>query len=143
MFEDYDTEFGYSFSDLRRGYSRKAYEMPDYDSHSMEEIEQCLATRKYSEREKCLEHEKYLEDMQKRLSMIALAEEREGLMNWELREVLEKVRMLIRQLAAVMEKLPAVVVYKGNETRVSGVSRGAEHSTGELRVVATNSEPLM
>ncbi|MBI2580855.1 hypothetical protein HYV85_03525 [Candidatus Woesearchaeota archaeon] len=112
MFEDYDTEFGYSFSDLRRDYSRKAYAVPDYDAHSLEEIELSLATSKYAERGECLEHSKFLEDLQKRLSMIALAEEREGIMNWELREVLEKVRRLTRQLAAVMEKLPEVVVYK-------------------------------
>ena len=102
MFEDYDTEFGYSFSDMRLGYSRKAYEVPHYDLRSLEEIELCLASHKYGEREECLEHAKYLEDLQKRLSMFALAEEREGVMNWELREVLEKVRLLsdqIRQLA--------------------------------------------
>ena len=143
IFEDYDVEFGYSFSDLRRGYSRKAYEMPDYYLHSLEEIELCLATRKYAERGECLEHSKYLEDMQKRLSMIALAEEREGMMNWELREVIEKVRLLIKQLAAVAEKLPVVVVYKGNESQVSRLTGQAASGAGESLVVATHSEPLM
>ncbi len=143
MFEDYDSEFGYSFSDLRRDYSRKAYAVPDYDAHSLEEIELSLATSKYAERGECLEHSKFLEDLQKRLSMIALAEEREGIMNWELREVLEKVRVLTRQLAAMMERLPEVVVYKlpkGNETQVSSQKR---RSVGEPEAMATYSEPLM
>lgn len=139
MFEDYDVEFGYSFSDLRRGYSRKAYAVPDYDAHSLEEIELCLAARKYAERGECLEHSKYLEELQKRLSMIALAEEREGIMNWELREVLEKVRRLIKQLAEAMERLPSIVVYKGNEKQVS---RKPER-TNESQAVSTYSEPLM
>ncbi len=145
IFEDYDVEFGYSFSDLRRGYSRKAYEVPDYDLRSLEEIELRLASpsHKYSERVECLEHLKYLEDMQKRLSMIALAEEREGVMNWELRGILERVKVLTRQIAAMMERLPEVVVYKlqkGNETQVSSQKR---RSVGEPEATATYSEPLM
>ena len=143
MFEDYDTEFGYSFSDLRKGYSKRAYEVPDYDVHSLEEIGRCIAAGRYGERGECLEHSRYLEDLQKRFSMIALAEEREGIMNWELREVIEKVRLLIKQLAGIAEKLPAAVVYKGNNAQVSRLAGKTGYSAGDLLVVATNSEPLM
>lgn len=111
-FEDYDEEFGYSLSELTGSYSRKAYAVSDYELRSLDEIERRVIARKYAEKPECVEHGKYLEDLQKRLTMILLAEKREGVMNWELREFLQRVRRLAAELSVVAEGLPSVVVYK-------------------------------
>lgn len=112
VFDDYDEEFGYSLNELTDSYSRKAYAVSDYELRSLGEIEHCIVARKYTEKSECVEHEKYLADLQKRLTMILLAEEREGIMNWELREFLQSIRKLAAELSAVAENFPSVVVYK-------------------------------
>ena len=111
-FEDYDAEFGYSLSELTRSYSKRAYALSDYELRSIDEVERRIREGRYAERSECLEHAKYLEGIQKRLSLITFAEERESIMNWELREVLQKVRRLSAELSALAENLPSVVVYK-------------------------------
>ena len=111
-FEDYDAEFGYSLSELTRSYSRRAYTLSEYELRSLDEVERCIREGRYAEKSECLEHAKYLEGIQKRLSMIMFAEERESIMNWELREVLQRVRRLSAELSVVAESLPAVVVYR-------------------------------
>lgn len=136
-FEDYDAEFGYSLSELTRSYSKRAYALSDYELRSIDEVERHIREGKYAERSECLEHAKYLDDIQKRLSMIMFAEERESIMNWELREVLQKVRRLSAELSAVAENLPSVVVYKEKALKPEkGVA--PVHPT-----VVTHPEPMM
>ena len=117
-FEEYDSD-GYPISELSRNHSRKAYSVPDYDVRSLDEIEHYPGRRKYAERSECAEHITYLENLQKGLSMIRVAEEREGIMNWEIREVLDRVKELIIRLSATAESLPGVRVYqkKAKHTR--------------------------
>ncbi|MBI2144372.1 hypothetical protein HYU17_04460 [Candidatus Woesearchaeota archaeon] len=111
-FEDYDVEYGYSLSDLRRSYSKKAYALPDYEARSLAEIEHSMDAGSYNERSECMDHLAYLEDLQKKLSFIAMAEEREGIMNWELREVLGVIKKLAARLSSLSEQMPTVIVYK-------------------------------
>lgn len=135
--DDYDEEFGYSLSELTRSYSRKAYAVSDYELHSLGEIERCIMARKYTEKSECVEHENYLAGLQKRLTMILLAEEREGIMNWELREFLKSVRRLSAELSAVAEGLPSLVVYKEKAFEL-------EKGVAPVHpVVATHPEPMM
>lgn len=138
--EDYDEEFGYSLSDMTRGYSRRAYALSEYEHRSLDEIERCIREGTYAERSGCVEHAKYLEDLQKRLSMILFAEEREGIMNWELREFLQRVRKLAAELSVAAERLPSVVVYKEESWKVPEPEKGVapEHS-----VAVTHLEPVM
>lgn len=98
MFDDNDSEFGYSLNELAHSYSKKAYKIPDYDINSMNEIEQCLQNCNYADKFQCIGHLQFLEDMEKRLSLISLAEAREGMMNWEVREVLGRARELATRL---------------------------------------------
>lgn len=142
-FEDYDTEFGYSLTELRNSYGRKAYEVPDYEMRSLEEIEMLLDGGKYAERGECSEHLKYLEDVQKRLSMIALAEEREGIMNWELREVLERTRRTFVRLSALYGQLPVIVVYKADKANTIQPSTQLKPGITEFPVKIDDKEPLM
>lgn len=135
--DDYDEEFGYSLSELTGSHSRKAYVVSDYELRSLEEIERCIKARNYKEKSECAEHENYLAGLQKRLTMILLAEEREGIMNWELREFLQRVRRLAAELSAVAESLPSVVVYKEKALEPEGGSAAAHP------VSVTHPEPVM
>ena len=139
--EDYDAEFGYSLSDFTKSYGRKAYEVPDYELRSVAEIERCAETHNYSEKSECLEHLKYLEELHKRLSMITFAEEREGMLNWELKEILEKVRKISLQLTQLSEHLPVVVVYKEKEK--GGVRTGPKELITSASAIGGHSEPVM
>ncbi len=135
--DDYDEEFGYSLSELTRSHSRKAYALSEYELRGIGEIEHRIMARKYKEKSECVEHENYLAGLQKRLTMILLAEEREGIMNWELREFLKSVRRLSAELSAVAEGLPSRVVYK---------EKAFEPEKGVAPVhpvVATHPEPMM
>ena len=135
--DDYDDEFGYSLGDLTRNYNKRAYAVPDYETHSVDEIEHRVVAGKYAERPECVEHEKYLEDLHKRLTMILLAEEREGIMNWELREFLQRVRKLAEELGTVAGRLPDMVVYK------ESVSKPVKGLSSMHPAVATHQEPIM
>lgn len=130
--DDYDVEFGYSLNELTDNYSKKAYVLSGYELHSLEEIERCLAERKYIDRSECVEHERYLENMQKRLSMILLAEERAGIMNWELREFLKRARNLAAQMGAVAKQLPEIADYRENALK---------HWKGHAHHVAVSTRP--
>lgn len=143
--EDYDAEFGYSLSDVTKSYGKKAYEVPDYEMHSISEIEGCIEASRYTERSKCLEHLNYLEELHKRLSMIAFAEEREGMLNWELRGILEKVRKLSLRLTQLSEHLPLVVVYKSKNSRDKdeGVVRTSKELIAPTPATGGHSEPIM
>ncbi len=136
-FEDYDAEFGYSLSELTRSYSKRAYALSDYELRSIDEVERRIREGRYVERPECLEHAKYLDDVQKRLSMIMFAEERESIMNWELREVLQRVRRLSAELSAVAENLPSVIVYKEKALKPE------KGITPVHPAVATHPEPMM
>ena len=146
-FEDYDQEFGYSISDLSRNYSKKAYNVPDYDINSLEEIERYIKGGKYAEKSECDDHIRYLEGLQKGLAMIRVAEERDGIMNWELREVLDRVRKLIIQLSSEASHLPGTVVYEDKVSKISKASQLPEHvgsaPAEKSHMVASYSEPLM
>ena len=136
-FEDYDAEFGYSLSELTRSYSKRAYALSEYELRSIDEVEKRIREGKYSEKSECLEHAKYLEDIQKRLSMIMFAEERESIMNWELREVLQKAKRLSAELSVVAENLPSVVVYKEKALK-------PEKGIAPVHpAIATHPEPMM
>ena len=139
-FEDYDSE-GYPISELSRNHSRKAYSVPDYDIRSLDEIEHCLNKSKYSERFTCAEHIAYLENLQKGLSMIRVAEEREGIMNWEIREVLERVKKLIIRLSATSDSFLGSRVY---DAKTSQRQDNLEtNPAAKTHLTASYSEPLM
>lgn len=136
-FDDYDEEFGYSLNELTSSYSKRAYAVSEHELHSLDEIEHCIMARKYTERSECREHEKYLEDLQKRLTMILLAEEREGIMNWELREFLKRARSLAAELGATAERIQPISVYQERPL-------GHEKVVAPLHpAVSTHPEPVM
>ncbi len=136
-FEDYDEEFGYSLSEMTGNYSKRAYAVSEHELHSLDEIEHCIMARKYTERSECVEHEKFIEDLQKRLTMILLAEEREGIMNWELREFLKRTRNLAAELGATAERLQPIAVYKE-------MPLGHEKALAPMHpAVGTHPEPVM
>ena len=135
--DDYDEEFGYSLSEMAGSYSKKAYAVSDYELHSLDEIERCIIEGRYGEISKCLEHQKYLDDLQKRLTMILFVEEREGIMNWELREFLNRARKLAAELGTVAGRLSDVHMYK---------ERAQEPWKGPSithPAIATHPEPVM
>ena len=136
--EDYDVEFGYSLSDMAKSHNQKAYSVAEYELRSLAEIEFCINTRKYfTQPLSCSEHQAYLENLQKRLSMIMLAEEREGLQNWQLRVLLDKVRNLAAQLGTISGQIPDITVYKEK-------SQGRERGTANMQpTVGTHPEPMM
>jgi hypothetical protein len=102
MIDDYEPEFGYSMTEFANGLGRKPYQLPEYDNHSIETVETYLNQGRYQDRLKCTEHLQFLEVMEKKLSLILMAEEREGVSNWELREALHKIRELAKQLSHVL-----------------------------------------
>ena len=77
---------------------RRAYELSDFDLQSLDEIELELRRHVFSNSIARLERIGYLEELRYRLSLIVLAEEREGILNWELREVLHRAEQLELQL---------------------------------------------
>ena len=139
-FEEYDSD-GYSISELSRNHSRKAYNVPNYDIDSLNEIEQRLDRGKYANRFACAEHITYLENLQKGLSIIRVGEEREGIMNWEIREVLDRVKKLIVRLSATADSLPVIMVYENKA--------GMHHNDlrtkpkAKMHLTASYNEPVM
>ncbi len=136
-FDDYDQD-GYPMSEFSRNFSRKAYGVPEYDIRSLDDIGRCIREGRYTERLECEDHIRHLEGLQKSLSMISVAEEREGIMNWELREVIDRVRKLLLQLSSLANGLPAVLVYRHNQ-----VSSQPKSAPAKAKLTAAYSEPLM
>jgi hypothetical protein len=103
----YEKILGVAFSNTMSNFSRKAYEISEHELDSLREISLYLRTGRYREKSQCYEHLKYLEDTQKRFNIITLAEEREGIMNWQLREIIRKVGKLSTLLSGVAKGLPS------------------------------------
>jgi len=111
MIDDFDAEYGYSISDLTHSYSKRAYKVPEYDLHSIGEIERCVQTCSYGDRLECLEHMQYLEDLDRRLLFIAIAEEHEGVKNWELHAIRDRIKLLLERLSDLSRNLGDTLIY--------------------------------
>ncbi len=99
---------GYPVSDVKSRYGLKPYRLEEYEEKSFDEVKAMLAkARGYKDRDTIEQHLYYLESFSKKLNMILSSEEREGIMNLEVRQTLSEVRQCCLQLTKKLETVPA------------------------------------
>jgi hypothetical protein len=111
--EEYDAEFGYSIRELGQKYSLKAYELQPHERDTILEVTKGLENGSYEDYGTVLEHLGILNSLLKRIGLIALSEERTGLVNWELKSSIEEVKVLCSKLTKLSASLPRIKVYGG------------------------------
>jgi hypothetical protein len=110
--EEYDTEFGYSLRGLGDRYSLKAYELRPHEIATINEVKKCIKKNVYNETSTVLEHLSALNSLLKKMELIALSEERAGLVNWELKSSIDEVRALCDNLIKISASLPLFKLYR-------------------------------
>ncbi len=96
---------GYPISEIKTRYGLKQpYKLEEYEQSSINEIKKLILKKKcYRDPEIAEQHLVYLESLAKKLNMILASEEREGLLNLELKQQMAEIRSLCVELAKLYE----------------------------------------
>lgn len=95
---------GYPVEEVKQRYGKEPYRMQDHEQKSIDDIRRCSEKSIYDKDSEALEEcIMYLQSLVKKLSMIAMAEQNEGIMNIELRAKIEDVKALYAKLMARMQ----------------------------------------
>ncbi len=96
---------GYPVEEVKQRYGRDAYKMQVYEIQSLKDIRNCMQKGLYDENQEMLEENiMYIQSLIKKLSMVAMTEQNEGIMNTELRSSIEEVKALYGQLMGKLQK---------------------------------------
>ncbi len=90
---------GYPVSEVKARYGLKPYRLEEYEIHSIKEISSLIKKKNYNDSEVISQHLIYLESLSKKLNLIIATEEKEGLLNLELRQTIGEIRALCIELA--------------------------------------------
>lgn len=90
--DEYSFE-GYPVSEVKTRYGLKPYQLEEYEKRSIEEVKAMLSRKNgYRDTETIEQHLVYLQSMAKKLSLLMSSEEREGIMNLEMRRCLDDIK---------------------------------------------------
>ncbi len=91
---------GYPVSEVKNRYGLRPYRLELYEEKGILEIKGILSRRNgYADFEMVEQHLAYLESLAKKLNLILQGEEREGLLNLELRQRVGEIRSLCLELS--------------------------------------------
>ena len=97
---------GYPVSEVKNRYGAQPYRLEAYETQSINEIKVLLKKKNgYHHREIVEQHLFYLESMSKKMTLILASEEREGVMNLELRQVVADIRNCCLQLTKKLDSI--------------------------------------
>lgn len=95
---------GYPVEEVKQRYGKEPYRLQDHEHNSISDIKQCMEKGRYDKDTEALEESIiYLQSLVKKLSMTAMAEQNEGIMNIDLRSKIEEVKAMYAKLMARMQ----------------------------------------
>lgn len=95
---------GYPVEEVKQRYGKEPYRLQDHEHGSINDIRLCTEKGTYDKDAEALEESiMYLQSLVKKLSMTAMAEQNEGIMNIDLRSKIEEVKALYAKLMAKMQ----------------------------------------
>lgn len=95
---------GYPVEEVKQRYGKEPYKLQDHEQKSIDDIKRCSEKSVYDKDSEALEESiMYLQSLVKKLSLIAMAEQNEGIMNIDLRGKIEEVKALYAKLMARMQ----------------------------------------
>ncbi len=107
--DEYSFE-GYPVSEVKTRYGLKPYRIEDYEQRSIEEVQAMLARKRgYTDLETIEQHLSFMESLAKKLNLILASEEREGIMNLEMRQCINDIKNCCVQLAARQKAVKAEI----------------------------------
>ena len=109
--DKYDVLTDFPLVQLARKHNH-AFLLPEYDAHTIAEVEHLLANNGYTDRSVVQEHRRCLASLQKR--MILAAEEGDGTTDLEFVVVRRKIANLLDELAHAEHALPRQMVFKAS-----------------------------
>lgn len=109
--DEYSFE-GYPVSEVKTRYGLKPYRIEDYEERSIEEVKAMLARKRgYTDLETTEQHLSFMESLAKKLTLILASEEREGIMNIEIRQCINDIKSCCVQLAARQKAIKEEEIY--------------------------------
>ncbi|MBI2575466.1 hypothetical protein HYV82_06300 [Candidatus Woesearchaeota archaeon] len=95
---------GYPVEEVKQRYGKEPYRLQDHEQKSIDDVKRCTEKGMYEKDTEALEESiVYLQSLVKKLSMTAMAEQNEGIMNVDLRSKIEEVKALYAKLMARMQ----------------------------------------
>ena len=103
--EEYDIEGYFRGDDIRK--NERCYSLQHYEAKSISEIQQGLNLGNM-DKEQMPNYLSYLDNLELKFSNILITEEKEGLINWELKSAISLIRKLKDELRTLSKevKLP-------------------------------------
>ena len=96
---------GYPVEEVRQRYGKEPYRMQDHEQQSISEINRCTEKGMYDKDSEALEESiLYLQSLIKKLTMIAMAEQNEGITNMEIRSRTEEVKGIYAKLMSKLQQ---------------------------------------
>jgi|GEM_PF-3593105 len=95
---------GYPVEEVKQRYGKEPYRLQDHEHGSIDDIRRCMEKGRYDRDTEALEESiVYLQSLVKKLSMTAMAEQNEGIMNIDLRSKIDEVKAMYAKLMARMQ----------------------------------------
>ncbi|MBI2574744.1 hypothetical protein HYV82_02570 [Candidatus Woesearchaeota archaeon] len=109
--DEYSFE-GYPVSEVKTRYGLKPYRIEDYEERSIDEVRAMLARKRgYTDVETIEQHLSFMESLAKKLNLILASEEREGIMNLELRQCINDIKNCCVQLTSRQRAIKESEIY--------------------------------
>ncbi len=97
-------EEGYPVEEVKQRYGKDSYKLQLYEIQAINDIIQNFQKGKFDNNPEMLEENMiYLQSLIKKLSMVAMTEQNEGIMNVELRTKIEEIKGLYSKLMSKMK----------------------------------------
>ncbi len=97
-------EEGYPVDEVKQRYGRDSYKLQLHELHAIADIKLNLQKGRFDDNAEMIEENMiYLQSLVKKLSMVAMTEQNEGIMNAELRTKIEEIKGLYAKLMAKMQ----------------------------------------
>lgn len=109
---EYDSQTGYSIKDLKSKYLQREYELQEYEKDTIEGVREQLENGFYDDRGVVLEHSRILRNLLEKLQAIYSAEEKAGLVNWQLRAKIDELRQICSRLMELLGFVPKFRIFR-------------------------------
>lgn len=110
--EEYDSLTGYALKDLKSKYLQREYELQPHEEDTIEGVKEQLESGFYDDRSVVIEHSRILKALLEKLQTIYSAEEKAGLVNWQLRAKIAELRQISVRLTRQLGIVPKFKVFR-------------------------------
>ncbi|MBI2133902.1 hypothetical protein HYU11_04425 [Candidatus Woesearchaeota archaeon] len=103
-------EEGYPVEEVKQRYDKDPYRLQQHEMLAIQDIRQSMEKGRFDNNPEMIdENATYLQSLVKKLTMVAMTEQNEGLMNAELRTKIEEIKGLYSKLMTKMKNESKII----------------------------------